>query len=48
VLRTERAAEIADALMTDQVFNSINLTLICMQMLTNSFRSMIHSLNIVH
>ncbi len=30
MLVTEQAAEIADALMIDRVFNSVNLTLTCM------------------
>jgi len=46
VLATERAAEIADALTIDQAFNSVNLTSTCMQMLTNSFKFVIHSLSI--
>ncbi len=46
VLETERAAWVADALTTDQAFNLVNLTLTCMQMSTNSFKSMIHSLSV--
>ena len=34
--------------MTDWTFNSINLTLTCMQMSTNSFKFVIHSLSIAH
>jgi len=46
VLETERAAWVADALTTDQAFNSVNLTLTCMQMLTNSFKFVIYSLSV--
>ncbi len=43
---TERAAWVADALMINQAFNSVNLTLTCMQMSTNSFKFVIHSLSV--
>ncbi len=33
---------------TDWAFNSVNLTSTCMQMLTNSFKFVIHSLSIAH
>jgi len=46
VLMTEQAAKIINALMINQTFNSINLTLTCMQMLINFFKFMIHSLSI--
>jgi hypothetical protein len=48
MLATEQAAEIADALTTDQLFNSMSLTSTCMQMSANSFKFMIHSLNITY
>jgi len=48
VLATERAAEIAEALMINRVFNSINLTSTCMQMSTNSFKFVIRSLSVAH
>ncbi len=48
MLMTERAAWVADTLTTDQTFNSINLTSTCMQMLTNSFKFVIHSLSVAH
>ncbi len=48
VLETEWAAWIVDVLTTNQAFNSINLTSTCMQMLTNSFKFVIHSLSIIH
>jgi len=46
VLETERAAWIAEALTTDRAFNSVNLTSTCMQMSTNSFKFVIHSLSV--
>jgi len=46
VLVTERAAEIAETLMINRAFNSVNLTLTCMQMLTNSFKFVISSLSV--
>ena len=46
VLATKWAAEIADALTTDQLFNLISLTLTYMQISANSFKFMIHSLSI--
>ncbi len=46
MLKTEQAAWVADALMTDRAFNSVNLTLTCMQMSTNSFKFVICSLSV--
>jgi len=46
VLATEQAVEITDALMIDQLFNSMSLTSTCMQMSANSFKFVIHSLSI--
>jgi len=46
VLATEQAAEIAETLMIDQAFNSVNLTSTCMQMSINLFKFMIHSLSV--
>jgi len=46
VLVTEWAAEIIETLMIDQMFNSVNLTLTCMQMLINSFKFVICLLSV--
>jgi len=46
VLATEQAAEIADVLMINRAFNSVNLTLTLMQMSTNSFKFVIYLLNV--
>ncbi len=46
VLATEWAAEIAETLMINQTFNSVNLTSTYMQMLINSFKFVIHSLSV--
>ncbi len=48
VLTTEQAAWVTDALTTDQAFNSVNLTLTCMQMLINSFKFVIRSLSVAY
>ncbi len=46
VLATEQAAEIADVLMINRAFNSVNLTLTFMQMSTNLFKFVIYLLNV--